>query len=266
MQGALDVLDDLRYTLMLASGGEDARTHRLVDVEAACVAMHELARLHEVVLHNADKAYTLHLDTIRLAFALTTEQVDEDTQPQGMLSSRRWYMASWKYVHRARLRRQAEASAAYARELQAIAPQLEALKGAWAAFSFGEFLVTLYKAHPPKSGRAAPSAGCGTTKKRMVLEAIREYSPSNQAQHFPGGSVPRAWELLCQEVQKMLNRYYEENFKSGEAGLEAGGCAEVPTPRAEEAHRQHADGPGLRGARGRDACPEPASVARTLPF
>lgn len=266
MQGALDVLDDLRYTLMLASGGgEDAGAHRLVDVEATCVAMHELAKLHEVVLHNADKAYTLHLDTIRLAFALTTEQVDEDTQPQGMLSSRRWYMASWKYVNRTRLRRQAEAAAAYARELQAIAPQLESLKGAFAAFSFGEFLVVLYKTHPPKSGRPAPSAGCGTTTKRMVLEAIREYSPSNQAQHFPGGSVPRAWELLCQEVQKILNRYYEENFKSSGPGGEADDRAEVPTPSSEET-RQPATGPTPRVVQGRAACPEPASVARTLHF
>jgi len=128
-------------------------------------------------------------------------------------------MASWKRVQKERLQRQEEAGKKHLEELNLIKPQLEAMQAADRNFSLKDFLGFLYSTHPPKSGKKLPDdlqRRSITMLKRVLLEAIREYSPSNQAQYFKDGdaTVPKDWSLLCGEIQKILNRHYEDNFKT----------------------------------------------------
>merc|ERR1712232_1449333 len=101
-----------------------------------------------------------------------------------------------------------------------IAPFLKAMKEANDILSLSDFVDVLYKTHPPKSGRLAPERSCRTSK-RLLLETIREYSPSGQAQYFDRCAVPREWELLCSEIQKLLNGRYEADFKEAAAQSES---------------------------------------------
>jgi len=252
VEGMFQAFDDLRYVLMLAGGNPNGQA-AAVDIEACCVAMHELAKLHEVALHNTERAYALHLETIRLAHSLTTESVEEEVVPQGLLSAKRWFMGSWKHVYKARQKRQEEMSKKHAEELKAIAPELGALREAINNFSLKDFLAFLYDKHPPRSGRKLPAdlqSKATAGMKRVLLETIREYSPSNQAQYFQAGGVPREWELLCTEIQKMLNSKYEANYKSStdsSATAEEGDCnheenrRSPPDGAAEAGEGEHSD-------------------------
>lgn len=71
----------------------------------------------------------------------------------------------------------------------------------------------LYQHQPPHNGNACKVPDDVTTDeqvtKKQLLLVIRDYSPSP----FTADPSKRKLELLYTEIQKLLNYYYELNFK-----------------------------------------------------
>merc|ERR1719335_11208 len=200
---------------MLAQGspGEDENdgTKTQMDTECCCIALHHIAKLHETVFHLEEKAYKLHLETVRLGLSLTTEAIDESAIPAGALASKSWYMASLKFVQKVRRAREAEEARKRSEELKTIQPELDALNAA----NRGMLVLMrwLYAHQQPHNGNPCKVPDDATTDehvtKKHLLIVIRDYSPNP----FTGDASMRKLELLYTEIQKMLNHYYECNFK-----------------------------------------------------
>jgi hypothetical protein len=215
MDRIMDTLDDFRHVLMLAQGepGEegDEGTKVQMDTECCCIALHHIAKLFETVFHLEVKAYKLHLEAVRLGLSLTTEAIDETAIPAGALASKGWYMASLKFVQRVRRQREAEEARTRAEELKTIQAELDAVNAA----NRGMLVLMrwLYANQPPHNGNPCKVPDDATTDeavtKKTLLFVIRDYSPNP----FTGNASMRKLELLYTEIQKMLNHYYEINFK-----------------------------------------------------
>merc|ERR1712025_1488885 len=119
---------------MVAQGapGDDEHdgTKTQMDTECCCIALHHIAKIHETVFHLEEKAYKLHLETVRLGLSLTTEAIDESSIPAGTLASKSWYMASLKFVQKVRQKRETEEARKKSEELKTIQPELDAVKAA----------------------------------------------------------------------------------------------------------------------------------------
>jgi len=217
MDGILDTLDDFRHVLMVAQGapGDDDNdgTRTQMDTECCCIALHHIAKLHETVFHLDEKAYKLHLDTVRLGLSLTTEAVDESSIPAGPLASKGWYMASLKFVQKVRAKREAAEAKKREEELKTIKAELDAVTAANTGGML--FLMRwLYQHQPPHNGKKCKvpddmKTDEDVTKKSLMI-VIRDYSPNP----FTADPSKRKLELLYTEIQKFLNRYYEDNFKN----------------------------------------------------
>jgi hypothetical protein len=214
MDGILDTLDDFRHVLMVAQGGPaddgDAGTPVQMDTECCCIALHHIAKLHETVFHLEEKAYKLHLEAVRLGLSLTTEAIDESAIPVGTLASKCWYMASLKFVQKVRRQREAEETRKRSEELKTIQPELDAVNAANTGML--PLMRWLYQHQPPHNGNASklPDDEDYQVTKKALLIVIRDYSPNP----FTGNASLRKLELLYTEIQKLLNYYYEANFKN----------------------------------------------------
>jgi hypothetical protein len=215
MDGILDTLDDFRHVLMMAQGapaeGDDDSTRTQMDTECCCIALHHIAKLHETVFQVEEKAYKLHLETVRLGLSLTTEAIDESAVPVGALASKGWYMASLKFVQKVRRQREAKEAQRRSEELKTIQPELDAVTAANSGML--PLIRWLYQHQPPHNGNPCKLPDDVTTDehvtKKYLLIVIRDYSPNP----FTGDASMRKVELLYTEIQKMLNHYYECNFK-----------------------------------------------------
>merc|ERR1719183_1544177 len=182
-----------------------------MDTECCCIALHHIAKLHETVFHLEEKAYKLHLEAVRLGLSLTTEAIDETAIPAGTLASKGWYMASLKFVQKVRRQREAEEARKRSEELKTIQPELDAVTAANSGML--SLIRWLYQHQSPHNGNSCKLPDDVTTDehvtKKSLLIVIRDYSPNP----FTGDASMRKLELLYTEIQKMLNHYYECNFK-----------------------------------------------------
>merc|ERR1719335_494337 len=154
---------------MLAQGspGEDENdgTKTQMDTECCCIALHHIAKLHETVFHLEEKAYKLHLETIRLGLSLTTEAIDESAVPVGTLASKGWYMASLKFVQKVRRQREAEEARKRSEELKTIQPELDALNAANSGML--ALMRWLYQHQPPYNGNSSKLTDDMTTDEHV---------------------------------------------------------------------------------------------------
>jgi len=216
MEGILETLDDFRHVLMLAQGApaeNDDGANVQMDTECCCIALHHIAKIHETVFHLEEKAYKLHLDAVRLGLSLTTEALDETSIPAGTLATKSWYMASLKFVQKVRQKRVAEEAKKRAEELKSIQPELDAVKAANQSGMLA-LMRWLYQHQAPHNGKSCKVPDDVTTDEQVtknhLLFVIRDYSPSP----FTADPSQRKLELLYTEIQKLLNFYYELNFKN----------------------------------------------------
>jgi len=187
---------------------------------SAAIALHHIAKIHETVFHMDEKAYKLHLDTVRLGLSLTTEAVDESSIPVGTLATKSWYMASLKFVQKVRQKRETEEARKKSEELKTIQPELDAVKAANAGGMLA-LIRWLYEHQKPHNGKPCNvpddvKENEQVTKKHLLL-VIKDYSPSP----FTSDPSMRKLELLYTEIQKLLNFYYELNFKNAADGSQA---------------------------------------------
>jgi len=221
MDGIMDTLDDFRHVLMVAQGapGEDCDngTKPQMDTECCCIALHHIAKIHETVFHLEEKSYKLHLETVRLGLSLTTEAIDESSIPAGTLASKSWYMASLKFVQKVRAKREAAEAKNREEELKTIKAELDAVTAANTGGMLS-LMRWLYQHQPPHNGNKCKVPDDMKTDedvtKKSLMFVIRDYSPNP----FTADPTKRKLELLYTEIQKFLNRYYEDNFKNSSTG------------------------------------------------
>jgi len=181
------------------------------DLYSRCVISHEIASVYGQIGNN-DKALEMHKTTIKAAAGLTSEVINEDVGPMGELSTKGWYMRSWKIVRKKAEDEKRQAERDKARKMAQIQWDIKYITTAFYAMPMLEFLRFLYRAYPPKNNNTL-SPKLTTINKRTLLLAIRDYSASHQKQYFEDGNVPQSWELLCTEIQKIMNDYYTYMYK-----------------------------------------------------
>eukprot|EP00397_Hematodinium_sp_SG-2012_P003360 GEMP01003368.1.p1 GENE.GEMP01003368.1~~GEMP01003368.1.p1 ORF type:complete len:1147 (+),score=279.90 GEMP01003368.1:225-3665(+) len=244
------VLDDLWYAYTIAdnctgsTGGDKGRTNDdpgWPDVEMGCICVHELARVHHVLgtknpregdIGHVEKAYELHLETLRRACAMSAEHVQGDPEG-GLLSTRSWYIASHAYIKKARAERERRLAQSHAQDLVHIRPELTHVQNTFAAVSMLDFLHFLYTTYPPYShvrnnvNVVLPDRVTETS----VLQAIQQYAPTLDDE-------PRTSSLLCAEILKFLNTWYIDRYKSATTNGREAERGTKPSPPLHERYER----------------------------
>ena len=93
--------------------------------------------------------------------------------------------------------------------IEELAKELKDIEDADRGSSPSGLLRYLYVAYPPKGLECTlESTGLLTEQcnmKKVLLKAIQHYHPDKQDEEAHG----RKWKILCEEITKRLNKYYE---------------------------------------------------------
>ena len=203
-----------------------------MDVEVSAVCVHHLAEFMGVLGMDIQSTKQ-HLECVRLGASLDTEAdvgalISRTSTVKGVLATKSWFKASLRNLQKKDREKKRQAEKTREANRKRIQKPLKSIQQANRG---REALVEyLYQTFPPAArgenasggggGRAA-GGGSGSSsrgrKKRDFLEVIREFHPDKQVGRAPDGWLPDDWQMLCGEISKMLNHYYEVEFCGGTA-------------------------------------------------
>jgi hypothetical protein len=168
------------------------------DIEGEAIATSQLGRVFSDVLKDTVRASKFHYQATKLALTVMSPRIGRS----------RWYKYSRakhaeyqeqvvRNEERAHEQKWAPTKKGMEKELKKL--NQEAKKGGL------EFLLYIYKNHPKPDPKKVPGVMPteeGLTK-QMLRSAILYYHPDVNRQH------PEEWQVLCQEICKILNNFYE---------------------------------------------------------
>merc|ERR1711939_1118751 len=95
--------------------------------------------------------------------------------------------------------------------LDELKEDLDALRRAHGEGGLEGLLAHIYSAHPPRNGGTRDT---GEKMKKQVMNAIRYYHPDRSVtRHDTSAHDTEKWVVLCEEITKLLNTAWDEEFK-----------------------------------------------------
>lgn len=187
-----DAIDWYRHSISLS---------KYKDLESEAISLSRIGKVYSSVLKLDKQAHRYHYESVKIALAIMSPRVVESE----------WYKYSMLKVDEHQRRKVQEEKEEYKRrheeDSKGLKEPISVIKreGEKSAESF---LVFIYKehSHPDPRKRVMGNIGTKDNVKGALRKAIVAYHPDHNGQY------ERDWQVLCDEISKILNRKYE-NFK-----------------------------------------------------
>jgi len=229
----LEALDNFVDCRNLAQAARDE--HSLfdktggMDLEMVCVTSHQLARTYEV-LQLDSQAKREHKNVVTYGCGLdptnnaTLDAAISGSLDRSALGRKKWFKKSKEFLVRQQEQATEDAEKERRKKMEPVKADIEALAKVQRTGTMQEVVEYIYRVYPISSGekdesRAAPDSGT----KAGLMTAVRDYHPdkisqtegSKQPQSLSGAPFSaEGWNLVCQEICKVLNYHYETAYKN----------------------------------------------------